>query len=1624
MDEQDVQAGLLSAERLRGWLRRWVARTAEISEAEVREDAPLKSLGLSSRDAVVLSGDLERLTGLRLDPTIAYEYPTIEALAARLSQLQAGPTDGTGSTGAERAWAGSARTVDEPAALADRDIAVVGLAARYPGAESTPELWDLLIEGRDGTGQPPVGRWSEYAGEPTLARLMEEQPLAGGYLKDLSSFDAEFFGISPVEAANMDPQQRIALELAWRALEDAGLPANQLRGGNVGVYLGTTNNDYAMLIAADPAEAHPYALTGTSSAVIANRISYYFDFRGPSVAVDTACSSSLVAVHQAVRALRHGDADVALAGGVNILSSPFVTTAFGQLGVLSPSGHIHAFSDDADGFVRSDGAGILVLKRVRDAVRDGDPIRAVIKGSAINSDGHSNGITAPTPEAQVDVLRRAYADARVAPQQMDYVEAHGTGTILGDPIEVRALGEVLGAGRDAAAPLLVGSAKSNLGHTEAAAGAAGLAKVVLAMDHGVLPASLHFSAPNHFIDFEAAHLEVVEDPREWPAYSGRRLAGVSGFGFGGTNAHVVVSSFEASDYAELHAGDPQPRAELDAPGDPTALLVVSGTVPSRRADAAAQLADWLEAHPDVDLTAVERATARHNHGRSRAAITADSAEEAVRLLRRVAQGTKMQGIQLADAPADHGPVFVYSGFGSQHRKMAKELLGISPLFRERMRDLDTVVVREAGWSMLGIIEDDAQTYNTETAQVTITAVQIALTDLLAQLGVRPGAVTAMSMGEIAAGYATGGLSAQDAMTIACHRSRLMGEGESMLAKDQQGAMAVVELGTEDLERLGAEDTAFEGIEAAVYTAPGMTTVGGPREAVAVLVERLEAEGKFARLLNVKGAGHTSALDPILGELAAEIAGIEPRPIHTPLISSVDRRRTYQPGVVVHTSDYFLRCTRQPVWFQDATEAAFEAGATTLVEIAPNPVALMGMMATAFATGHPDAQLLFTLKRKVPAAEGLRSLLATLYAAGMPVDLRRLHGHGPVAAIPGVPWRRQRHWTTARPSSGAPARLPGARVDLPDGTVAFAGDAAWAPSSVAVVESAAQAVEPAAMVVAHEERAVLPPSGGITTMVARSLGGMSIRVHLAADGALLAEGFATTEEQRVSAAPLPEAGVAEIAPSPEPAEPSARRWDPTSGETVEGRLRSIVSETMGYDASDLPLELPLIDLGLDSLMGMRIKNRIENDFQIPELQVQMLRDASVADVIALVKEKVAAEAGETTGVAGPEPEPSLAGATTPSARVEPPEQLDAPRKGGVGVAPRDASERLVFATWATCTGAAAAGVTSALPEISEAQAAAVAERLTERAGVEITADQVREAETLEPLANAVREGLETDVEGTIRVLRERPEGSTRPAVFLFHPAGGSSVVYAPLMRRLPEDVPVYGVERLEDSLEERAAAYLPDIQERAAGLPVVLGGWSFGGALAMEVAHQIAEKELPVDVQLIALLDTVQPAEPVPDTPEETRARWQRYAAFAKKTYGLDFPVPVELLDTLGEDAVLAALAEFLATTDASEHGLAPGVLEHQRASFVDNRILDRLDLSRWAHLGIPVVLYRAERMHDGAIELEPAYERVKPDGGWSGIVDQLDVVQLRGDHLAVVDEPEIATVGADLTQRLAALGLR
>ena len=1673
----------MTVAQLRDWLRAWVAEATGQAPEALSDDASLESFGLSSRDAVALTGDLEDLLGHSVDATIAYQHPSIAALAEHLIHADSSASV-TAPPLRHRKRPSTSTTEANPA---DRDIAILGVAARFPGGADNPDaMWQLLVEGRDGTSERDPERWSEWAGDAHVQQVLSEVTTRAGWLPEstVKNFDAEFFGMSPREAEMVDPQQRLALELTWEGLENAHLPASDLKGEQVGVFFGASSTDFQSFLTADSQAATPYAVTGASNSVISGRVSYTFDFHGPSLTLDTACSSALVAVHEAVQALRNGEADVAVAGGVNMMIAPAATMGFAKTGAaLSPDGRIKAFSSDADGICRAEGGGVLILKRLSDALADGDAIQAVIKGSAVNQDGRSNGMTAPNPEAQQAVLVQAYDDAGIDPATVDYVEAHGTGTILGDPIEAGALGAVLGAGRDAESPALLGSAKTNFGHLESAAGAAGLIKVVLGMQHDELPPTINYAGPNPYIDFQAARLRVVDRTTSWPRYSGRARAGVSGFGFGGTNAHVVVEEFQptapadAADAAEP-AGTQAPvsiaaalaadeRARFDEHTVPPTLFVISASLPSRRRKAALALAEWIEAQDDdsLDLAAVARTLARRNHGRSRAVVLARTAAELVEGLRAVAKGIEAPGTYSADAPDTLGPVWVFSGFGAQHRKMAKELYLANPLFRRHLERLDELIDFEAGYSMIEMFLDDSQTYGVENAQVGIFAIQAALIDTFRDLGCAPEAVIGHSMGEVAAAYASGGLPLEEAVRVICVRSRLMGEAEAEVSDEDAGAMALVEYSAEDIDAIIAEHPEFQSIEPAVYAAPTHTTVGGRAKPVADFVAWVEQQGKFARQLQVRGAGHTSDTDMLLGDLAAELAGLDARPLTAGLFSSVDKETLYPAGhEPIHATEYWVKGMRHSVWFTQAVRKAVEQGYTTFAEFNANPVAGMSVLATVFDAGLTEPALVHTLKRKESEVESFLGALATFYVHGHPVNVGAVIDliHGPAeqaalspgqqpamrgyAALPLTVFHRKRLWPQVAAGGGSgEGKLPGAHVALPDGRHAWQVQAQVSPSLDAVVAAAAAAVLPGAQLTALTRSGVLPAHGVITTTMTPHPGGASLQVHAhGMDGfELLAEAVVVAPggpgHEAVAAADELPAGTADTGPAedldPDAEASAAGIWSAESGEALEDRLAVIIANSMGYDPADLPRELPLLDLGLDSLMAVRIKNRVEHAFSIPPLELQAMRDASFDDVARMVRfavdnpdevaEIAAAQAGGGQALntsqldVAQNSSASAVTATADTAATGTDTSADA--SVSHDVAPRDDTERMAFGAWAVVTGAAAPGVLGTLPALSEGHGRALATRLSERSGGQIAYDDVIKQHTIADLANLLRPYTEAAVDGVVRVLRA-PEANTpagTPTVFLFHAAGGSSLVYEPLVEHLPASTPVYGIERLEGQFVDRARQYVEELRAIAGDGPYVLGGWSFGGALALEAGRQLREQG--AQVSLIALLDTVQPSEEIPDTFDEQVARWERYAAFARKTYGLDIEVPVDYLRDHGEDGLFELM---LSSLSGVANQLGGGVIEHQRASFVDNRILESLDKTAYADIGahVPFVLYRAERMHDGAIELEPRYAHIDPDGGWGPFVDDLEIVQCPGDHLAIVDEPAIGKVGKHLSGRLAALG--
>ncbi|WP_454194519.1 polyketide synthase Pks13 [Nocardia sp. Marseille-Q1738] len=1744
----------MSVAELREWLRRWVSDATGQPIEQITVDRPMEEFGLASRDAIALGGDIEELTGVMLNATIVYQHPTIAALAERIIN---GEPD-VPAESSDDAFYTAGYTPGEA-----HDIAIVGLSTRLPGAGSTPEsTWEFLIGRGDAIRELPEGRWEEFAGDPMAAKAIAEGNTLGGYLDQdvVKSFDAEFFAMSPIEVERVDPQQRLMMELTWEALEHARIPASDLKGESVGVFIGTSTSDF-MLIAAlglgaedpsTPASAAAYGLTGSSSSIIPNRISYFYDFRGPSVAIDTACSSTLVAVHQAVRALRSGDADLALAGGVNMLLAPMATLGFDSVGAVAKNGRIKAFSSDADGMVRSEGAGLVVLKRLADAERDGDRILGVVKGSAVNSDGRSNGIVAPNPDAQADVLRRAYRDAGIPPSAVDYIEAHGTGTLLGDPIEADALGRVVGRGREADKPALLGSAKTNFGHLESGAGAASLAKVLMALQHNVIPPNVNYAGPNPYIPFDQAHLKVVDEPTEFPRYSGKATIGISGFGFGGTNAHVVVQ-----EYVPAAAAGPQaPFAELETQLDEDALdgettdvvaeagavvaaaevaavavaaevadvdvpvtewtaerteplpliLPVSGYLPSRRRRAAAELANWLESEAGArtPLADVARSLAKRSHWRSRGVVLAKTHEEAVAGLRAIAAGKPGPGVFTADAPAAVGPMWVLAGFGAQHRKMGKQLYLENSIFAKAVDEVDELVQDEAGYSVREMFLDDSQDYDVGTSQVGIFTIQVGLAALLRAHGAEPAAVVGHSMGEVAGAYIAGGLNIEDAVRVICARSRLMGEGEQMISDDDVRNMALIEYSAEDVANLLPE---YPDVEVAVYAAPTNTVIGGPQEQVAAIVAQVEAAGKFARVLQTRGAGHTSQMDPLLGELAAELAGIEPTKLKTGLYSTVHKEEFFRPGHdPIHDEAYWVKNMRHSVYFTNAVKLAVDAGHTTFLELAPNSVALMQVLGTTFAAGVHDAQLIPTLKRKEDESAGVIAALAQLYVHGHKVDLPSLLSVGDYAEIPRTTFLRKEYWPKARMSAGGNGRIPGAHVALPDGRHVWEVQADSVTDLAALVHAAAAQVLSDVSLGASIPHAPIPAAGTLTTTLTPHPGGASVQVH-----AKQGNSFQLVFDAVVtSGAPLPEAVVAEPVPAAvtqsdadiEIVETFGERWDPNGTQTVEERLAVIVAESMGYAVEDLPMEIPLMELGLDSLMAMRIKNRVEYEFDIPQLQVQAVRDASLHEVGKVLRyaiehrdevqamadqqaaEKAAGGSGElavdadfmaaarqalatgadplaaVAGAATTSPETGTPGKATPETAVpetdsalaadtatsetsseadsapaaqpvaEPAPVEAAPATpaavfGGAqqpadedDVPPRDAAERLTYATWAVVTGKSAGGIFNTLPILDEDTAEKLAARLTERVKAEVTVDDVLDCETIEQLADIVRNLQDSgaDVDGFVRPLRARPEGSNAVPVFVFHPAGGNTLVYEPLLKRLPADTPMYGFERVDGAIEERARQYVPELRKLQGDGPFVLYGWSLGAVLAMASA-QILRAE-GADVRVVGLIDLAIPSEPEDNSPEERIRRIERYQAFAKKTYNVQGELPPEQLQELAaasDEEQIKMITDLVKMTGAKIPG---GVLEHQRTSWIENRALQQVRPARYDG---DVVLYLADRYHDGAIELEPRYADRLPNGGWDEYIPNLEIVHIPGDHLQIIDEPRIGKIGADLTAKLAAI---
>ncbi|MEV0431346.1 type I polyketide synthase [Micromonospora sp. NPDC050495] len=873
-------------------------------------------------------------------------------------------------------------------------VAVVGMGCRLAGDVDSPDsFWALLRDGRDGIGELPEQRWDHYRElGPEFAAALRRATRHGAFLRDVEGFDAEFFGVTPREAELMDPQQRILLEVTWNALEHAGIPARRLAGGDTGVFVGVGSDDYGRRLLEDLPRIEAWTGIGAAMCAVANRISYALDLRGPSLAVDTACSASLVAVHLACQSLRTGESSLAIAAGVNLILAPGLTLTLDAAGATSPDGRCKSFDAAADGYGRGEGCGVLVLKRLADAERDGDRVLAVIRGSAVQQDGRTNGIMAPSRKAQEQLLVRACRQAGVAPTSVDYVEAHGTGTRLGDPLEAGALGAVYGAGRQPGEPCLIGSVKASIGHLEAAAGVASLIKAILALRHAEIPRSLNLETPNPAIDWTNAGLRVVTEHQPWPHRPGPRRAGVSGFGYGGTIAHVLLEQ----------APDPRP-----APDGPAGLLFpLSAGSPEMLRRHAGDLVELLAAAElspaDLGHT-LSRRRAQLEH---RAAVVAADRSELVARLRHVARGEQAQHVATGRALPGAGeqgprPVWVFSGHGSQWSGMGQGLLADEPAFAAVMDELAPVFQAEIGFTPREVLSS-GDLGAVDRIQTMIFATQVGLAAVWRAYGVNPAAVIGHSVGEIAAAVACGGLSLADGARLSCRRSILLRRVAGA------GAMAMAAIPFAEAERRLAGRT---DVVAAIAASPASTVIAGDPDAVAEVRDRWQAEGVLVRRVNSDVAFHSPQMDPLCLDLAAALGDLSPA---APVVPMYRTSLTDPRGAAPLDGAYWAGNLRNPVRLGDAVAAAAEDGHRAFVEISAHPV-----VAHSIGETLADLDRTFvgsTLRRNYPERATFLTNLGAAHCHGVPVDWARLQPAGTLVDLPLTPWQHRRHWRDA-PSGG-------------------------------------------------------------------------------------------------------------------------------------------------------------------------------------------------------------------------------------------------------------------------------------------------------------------------------------------------------------------------------------------------------------------------------------------------------------------------------------------------------------------------------------------------------------------------------------------------------------------------------
>ncbi|MGW5731362.1 MULTISPECIES: type I polyketide synthase [Streptomyces] len=948
---------------------------------------------------------------------------------------------------------------ENEALKADRGapIAVVAMACRYPGGVSSPEdLWEVVREGRDVVDAFPQDRgWRDvYDPDPDTAGSAYVRH--GGFLRDVAGFDANFFGISPRGALATDPQQRLLLETSWEVFERAGIVPAGVRGTDVGVFTGVSSPEYgARFLEADQHELEGYLLHGSTLSVASGRVAYEMGFTGPALSVDTACSSSLVALHLAAHALRSGECSLALAGGASVMSTPVTLVEFSRQRALSADGRCKAFADGADGTGWAEGVGVLLLERLSDARRNGHPVLAVLRGSAVNQDGASNGLTAPNGLAQEKVIRKALANAGVSAREVDVVEAHGTGTALGDPIEAGALLASYGQDRAAGRPLWLGSVKSNMGHAQAAAGVAGVIKMVMAMRHAFLPGTLHADTPSQHVDWSSGAVELLVKGREWSRPDGPRRAAVSSFGVSGTNAHVILEEAPASEQA------PRPAPDPDGAAGPVPW-VVSGKSAAALEAQAQRLKDFVTAQAEVSVAdvglslAVSRSAFRH-----RAVVTGAEREPLLKQLAEpVVRGT---------ADIDGKTVFVFPGQGAQWAGMAVELVDSSPVFAARLAECARAIEAHVKWRVLDVlreVEGAPSLERIEVVQPVLFAVMVSLAEMWRASGVVPAAVVGSSQGEIAAACVAGALSLEDAARVVVLRSQLF--ADELVGR---GAVASVALPRAEVEaRL---EPWGERLSVAGVNGPRAATVAGETEALEELVAALEKEGVRARVVAATVASHCAQVDRLRERILDLLGFVEPRAGSVPMYSTVTGE--VLDGSELDAGYWFDNC-RRPVAFEPVVRSLLADGFRAFVESSAHPVLTWGVLETAEEAGS-EVVAVGSLRRGEGGLERFYTSLGEVWVRGVDVDWPAVFADRParVVDLPTYAFQRRRYWLNAPSHAASTVEMPSAELpEDEDDTVPLADKLAALPDGDAETFVLDHVLEKVAVVLGHPSADTIDP----------------------------------------------------------------------------------------------------------------------------------------------------------------------------------------------------------------------------------------------------------------------------------------------------------------------------------------------------------------------------------------------------------------------------------------------------------------------------------------------------------------------------------------------------------------------